>query len=377
MALWFVLALMTAAAVFAVLWPLGRQNAEARASGGSAVYRDQLAEIGRDRDSGLIGAAEAEAARIEISRRLIAAADAESAGRGAGSLRLRRAAAVAALVGLPLFGAGLYLQIGSPAMPDVPLAARTRAPLATDSLDRLVAKVEAHLEKNPADGRGWEVLAPVLARLGRDQEAVTAFRNSMAYNGESAARRASLGEALVAAAGGVVTADAKSEFGRAVELDPGEARARFFLGLAAEQDGRAGEAASAWRALLADAPADAAWRPMVTAALARVAGSAAGTETATGAGAPRPGPTPDQVAAAGEMSAADRSAMIRGMVDGLAARLRHNGDDVQGWLRLARAYMVLGEPDKARAARDDARKALAADDARLRQLNDGLKALGL
>lgn len=367
MALWFVFALMTAAAVFAVLWPLGRRSAARGAAGERAVYRDQLAEVERDRASGLIGATEADAARIEISRRLIAAPAADDARNSAGSLRLRRTVAVVALVGLPLLGAGLYLRLGAPMMPDQPLATRARAPLATDSLDRLVAQVQAHLEKNPADGRGWEVLAPVLARLGRDQEAVTAFRNALAHNEESAARRSSLGEALVAAAGGVVTADAKSEFRRAVELDATEARARFFLGLAAEQDGRADEAAAAWRALLADAPADAAWRPMVAEALARVGGPQAEP----------PGPTREQMAAVAGMSEGDRTVMIRGMVEGLAARLKDNGDDVQGWLRLARAYMVLGEPDKARSARDDARKALHADDERLRQLNDGLKALGL
>lgn len=373
MMLWFVLALMTAAAAFAVLWPLGRRSALRAVRGEAAVYRDQLVEVERDRISGLIGEAEADAARIEISRRLIAASDAAETGPANGSLRLRRTVAVAALIGLPLLAAGLYLQLGTPAMPDFPLAARARAPLATDSLDRLVAQVQAHLEKNPSDGRGWEVLAPVLARLGRDQEAVNAFRNALTHNGESAARRSNLGEALVIAAGGVVTADAKGEFRRAVELDAGEAKARFFLGLAAEQDGRPGEAAAAWRALLSDAPADAVWRPMVAEALARVAGTQAPARPPSQA----PAPTQEQVAAAAGMSEGDRTAMIAGMVEGLAARLKDNGDDVQGWLRLARAYMVLGQPDKARAAREDARKALGADDARLRQLNDGLKALGL
>lgn len=363
MALWFVFALMTAAAVFAVLWPLGQRKAAAPAGGESAVYRDQLNEVARDLDSGLIGPAEAEAARIEISRRLLAADDAEQSLERPANLRLRRIVAVVALIGLPLMGAGLYLRLGTPALPDFPLAERTRAPATTDSLDRLVAQVQAHLEKNPADGRGWDVLAPVLARLGRDQEAAAAFRNAITHNGETAARRASLGESLVVVAGGVVTAEAKSEFERAVALDAGDARAHYFLGLAAEQDGRTADAASIWRKLLADAPANAAWRPMVAEALRRV-GEA-------------PGPSQEQVAAASGMSDADRTAMIRGMVDGLAARLKDDGADVQGWLRLARAYMVLGEPDKARAARDDARKALQQDEDRLRKLNDGLKALGL
>src|SRR5690606_4765695 len=123
--------------------------------------------------------------------------------------------------------------------------------------------------------------------------------------------------------------------------------------LAAEQDGRPGEAAAAWRALLSDAPADAVWRPMVAEALARVAGTQAPARPPSQA----PAPTQEQVAAAAGMSDGARTAMIAGMVEGLAARLKDNGDDVQGWLRLARAYMVLGQPDKARAAREDARKA--------------------
>ena len=83
MTLWFVFALMTAAAIFAVLWPLGR-GARRRAGGSeAAVYRDQLAEIDRDVAAGLIGAAEAEAARVEISRRLLAAADGERDRAGA------------------------------------------------------------------------------------------------------------------------------------------------------------------------------------------------------------------------------------------------------------------------------------------------------
>ena len=104
-----------------------------------------------------------------------------------------------------------------------------------------MAQVEAHLEKNPADGRGWNVLAPVLARLGRYDEAVRAYRNSITYNGERSERRADLGEALAAAAGGVVTAEAKAEFERAVALNADEVKASYFLGLAAEQDGRGSE----------------------------------------------------------------------------------------------------------------------------------------
>jgi cytochrome c-type biogenesis protein CcmH len=365
MALWFVFALMTAAAIFAVLWPLGRASQPQIGGSEMAVYRDQLAEIDRDVAAGLIGSTEAEAARVEISRRLLAAADDQRDPPAASNIKWRRSTAVMALVGLPILAVTFYLSLGSPQLDDFSLAQRSRMPDAARPLDALVAQVEAHLAKNPADGRGWSVLAPVLARLGRYDEAVRAYRNSIAYNGDSAERRADLGEAMVAASGGVVTAEAKSEFDRAVALNPDEAKASYFLGLAAEQDGRASDAASIWRAMLAKAPPDAPWRPLVLAALARAGGS----------GVPR---LPEEaVAAAKGMNETDRNAMIRSMVERLAGRLKQHGDDVEGWLRLVRAYVVLGDRDKAKSALADARQAVANDAEPLRQLNEGLKDLGL
>jgi cytochrome c-type biogenesis protein CcmH len=366
MTLWFVFALMTVAAIFAVLWPLGRAGGGQREGSEVAVYRDQLAEIERDLAGGLIAAPEAEAARVEIGRRLLAAASTEPAPDGQSSLKWRRAAAVLALVGLPLVAIGVYASLGSPRLHDFPLAQRDRAPGMAQSLENMVTQVEQHLEKHPTDGRGWNVLGPVLQRLGRYDDAVRAYRNSLTYNGESAERRSDLGEALSAAAGGVVTAEAKAEFERAHALSADEPKANYFLGLAAEQDGRKDDAASIWRTLLARAPADAPWRPLVQSSLARVGG---------GSGAPAL--SDETIASAKDMSEGDRGAMIRGMVERLANRLKQNGDDVDGWLRLVRAYVVMGERDKARGALSDAREAVANDAERLRQLNEGLKNLGL
>jgi cytochrome c-type biogenesis protein CcmH len=366
MTLWFVFALMTSAAVFAVLWPLGRGQRPQRGGTEAAVYKDQLAEIERDAAAGLIGPPEAEAARVEISRRLLAADDAERELPVSSNVRLRRAVAVIALAGVPVLALAFYLPLGSPKLPDFPLAERARAVDATQPLDNLVAQVEAHLEKNPTDGRGWTVLAPVLAKLGRFDDSVRAYRNAITYGGDNAARHADLGEALMAAAGGVVTAEAKAEFERAVALNADEVKASFFLGLSAEQDGRAAEATSIWRAMLAKAPPDAPWRPLVQAALARV-GSAPGA----------PVLSDDTITAAKDMTETDRSAMIRGMVERLAGRLKQNGGDVEGWLRLVRAYMVMGDRDKAKSALDEARQAVATDAERLRALNEGLKNLGL
>lgn len=362
MALWFVLALMTAAAAFAVVLPLGRRAQPTPSTSEIDIYRDQLDEIERDRKAGRIGDADAQAARLEVSRRLLAA-DAATGAAASSSPSMRRAVSLVALIALPLAAVVIYLKLGSPGLPAFPLAERQVATdVASESMTRLVAQVEAHLEKNPDDGRGWEVLAPVLLRLGRLDDAVKANRNSLARNGESAQRRSDLGEALAAAAGGVVTADAKSEFDRALALDPREVKARYFLGLAAMQDGRRDAAVETWRALLADAPADAPWRGAVQAALATAIGGSAG-------------PSSDDIAAAEKLAPGERNAMVRGMVESLAVKLKADGSDPQGWLRLVRAYMVLGDEARAKQAVAEARNALPADG--LGRFNDGLKDMGL
>jgi cytochrome c-type biogenesis protein CcmH len=365
MTLWFVFALMTVAAIFAVLWPLSRSASASDGGSEAAVYKDQLAEIERDAAAGLIGVSEAEAARVEIGRRLLAAADDEHERPARSSLGLRRASAILALVGLPIAAVTLYLALGTPRLGDFPLASRTRTADVNQPLENMVAQVEAHLENNPTDGRGWTVLAPVLARLGRYEDAARAYRNVITYAGDNAERRADLGEALAMVAGGVVTAEAKAEFERAVAQNADEPRSNYFLGLAAEQDGRQADAAAIWRAILAKAPPDAPWRPLVQAALTRVGGSAA------------PPLSSEAMAVAKDMSDPDRNEMVRGMVDRLATRLKQDGNDVEGWLRLMRAYMVMGERGKAASALTNARQAVAADAERLRQLNEGAKNLGL
>jgi cytochrome c-type biogenesis protein CcmH len=375
--LWLVLALMTAAAMFAVLWPLARSRRVDGNASDVVIYRDQLHEIERDRASGTIGTAEADAARVEVSRRLLAAADAQAPPAADPALRLRhrRWTAVAAFVVIPLGAICVYLVLGSPDLPGQPLAQRFAAPADANSVAGLIARVETHLERNPDDGRGWDVVAPIYMRLGRFDDAIRAYRSALKLEGETADRQASLGEALAGAAGGVITTDAKGAFERALVLDKSNPRAQFYLGLAAEQDGRASEAVDRWQSLIAHAPADAPWLAYVREALARVEPSRAQTQ---GSGAPAgSGPSAQDVASAAEMSPSERDQMVRGMVERLAARLSADGSDVEGWLRLMRAYVVLGELGKARAAAADARRALASDPTKLHRIDEGVKNFGL
>jgi cytochrome c-type biogenesis protein CcmH len=372
MILWLLFALMTAMAILAVLWPLARGKGIQRSGSDLAVYRDQLEEIARDRAAGQIGDVEAEAAKIEVSRRLIGAADVQAAaiqGPLPAASATRRLVAVVALVLLPLGAAGLYLKVGSPELAGQPLAARA-GDAQNQSIDRLVLQVETHLQANPEDVRGWEVIAPVYLRIGRFDDAVKARRNLLRLSGETAERESDLGEALVGTTNGIVTAEAKAAFEKAVALDAQDVKGRYFLGLAAEQDGRRADAVSIWRAMLAGAPEGTPWAGFVRAELARLEGG-------PGPGPPAGGPRPEDVAAAADMGPEQRMAMIRGMVEKLSDRLRQDGTDLEGWLKLVRSYMVLGERDKARAAAGEARHALASDPEKVRRIDELVKGLGL
>ncbi len=376
MLFWFLIAALTAAAMLAVLLPLssGRNTGDAAPRLGAAtdtdVYRQQLDELADDEAQARIGPVEAKAARAEIARRLIAAErSANGAHAAAGDSRLRRrVAAVFGLVAVPAFALSLYFVTGAPDLPGQPLAARIAAESENRRIDDLVDRVESHLARNPEDGPGWEVLAPVYMRLGRPANAAMALRNTIRILGPTAARQADLGEALVAMQGGIVTAQARKAFQVAIEHDPAAAKPRFFLALAKEQDDDAAGAAEDWRALLADTPPDAPYRRSIELALAR------GESQSGGPPAPPPGPTAEDVANAQSMSAEQQRAMIDGMVSRLAEKLTSEPDDAEGWLRLVRAYAVLDRRQEARQAATTGMKSVSAsaDRARIASLANEL-----
>jgi cytochrome c-type biogenesis protein CcmH len=395
MTLWLIFALMTAAAVCAVLWPLGRKRDLTSGGSDRLVYQDQLLEIERDRTAGLIGGVEAESARVEISRRLLAAADAESAAQAAPAAAQfafrHRAAALAAAILLPVVGLGFYATLGSPDIPSQSAFARVDTPVGSQSIASLVGQVEAHLATNPNDGAGWEVLAPVYMRLGRFNDAAQAWLKVIALNGDNATREAAFGEALVAAANGVVTDEALTAFRHAVAADPHEPKASYFLGLADEQAGKRDAAAAKWRALLNSAPQDAPWADFVRSALARISAtpdSATSQSQSAGEGSNQganqaanqlanQGPSAADVAASRNLDAEQRADMARGMVQRLADRLHSDGGTVDEWLRLVQAYVVLGDRDKAKGAVGDAKRALSDHPDAIKQIDELAKQLSL
>ena len=385
MILWPILTLMTLGAVIAVWWPLARRQGSVRSGSDIAVYRDQLDEIDRDQAASLIGNVEAEAARVEVSRRLIAAAEtakARSVAPAAGAAGwYRRATLAAAIVLLPVGAGAVYLSLGSPGLVSVSTNAATDGQPLPAGIEHTVAEVETYMESNPRNGRGWELLAPVYLRLGRFDDAVRARRNALEIFGPDAAHLGDLGEAMVMASGGLVTAEAKSLFERANAADPEDVMAQYYLGLSAKQDGRRDEAEKRWRALVSRAGEGAEWLPLVKDALARIdekGPPAVVAAPASGAAKVAPkGPSAREVAAAAQLAPAERNGMIEGMVARLARKMAENGSDVEGWLRLIKAYSVLGERDKALAAAANARSALAGNSDNLRRIGELAKELGL
>jgi cytochrome c-type biogenesis protein CcmH len=396
MLLWIGFAILTAAVIGAVARPLLRaQTSDASsAEPDLAVYRDQLAEIEADRRRGLIGTAEAEAARVEVARRLLArAGDAQVSPRETASARRPAGAAVWALAAVvPLASVGLYLAVGSPWLPARPHAERGNAPVAEAPVTDLIAKVEARLREHPEDGQGWDVIAPVYLRLQRYADAAEAFTRAMRILGETPRRLAGFAEATVLAADGIVSEEARRAYEKVLAAEPGRHDARFWLAVAKEQDGDLQAALAAYATLLERAPSDAVWRAAIAERVAELKKRAAPGEAANedGAGAreapagaiaspsgtPRwSGPDPDAQSA--EMGPEARVAFVTRMVETLAERLKSNGKDLGGWLRLMRAYSVLGRKAEAAAALSEARRNFATDTASLAEIDALAKTLGL
>jgi cytochrome c-type biogenesis protein CcmH len=352
---WIIAAALVAAVLVVLLWPLLRQadGEEAEEESVAAVFRRQLAELEADRAQGRLAADEAEAIRTEITRRMLAeaerrrqAAAAPASRRGERIRRLVTAAGLAFL--LPAAALAVYDTLGTPAaVGGAGMAASGLGPHSAAELAAAVTRLEARVKAQPKDLDSRIMLGRALAALGRFDRAEDVLRHAVALAPDQPALHAELGEVMVMAAQGTVTAAAEAEFAKAPE-DP---RARFYEAEAAAQRGDVAGARRALQALLADAPADAPWRKFVEQGIAEL--SAAQPQQSAGAAEADsiPGPSAADIAAARAMTSDQRAAMIRGMVARLAARLEQHPDDREGWLRLAHAYDVIGEPDKAKAAR--------------------------
>ncbi len=375
---WIVLALMTLGVVAVLALPLIREvgSRAGDASKDAAVYKDQLRELEVERQEGLINESEAVAARIEISRRLLASADRardkDLAAANVAPTSGMRWPSYAILVLVPALALPLYHTLGSPHLSDNPHAELVSKPDGAQRLEALVAKVEARLRDHPEDGMGWDVIAPVYFRQNRFRDAADAYERATRILGENGKRLVGYAEALILADNGIVGEPARKAFERALALEPDRLMPRFWLAIALEQDGQLEDAKRAYKALLQRGKSDARWRPLVEARLANIASQLpeAGDDVVAMQGKAERGPKAADIAAAQDMTSDERGQMIRQMVDGLAARLAEDGNDLGGWLRLMRSYVVLGEQGKAEAALARAHQAFSSDAKALEQLDD-------
>ena len=362
MVFWIAVAMLAAGVTYAVTRPL-LQPAETPADAAladRAVYKDQLTEIDADAARGTISLSEAEAARAEVARRVLRQSDrASGASVSAVWTRLVKPIYLAATLALPLVSLALYMTFGAPGLPGLPLKDRIAAPIDSNKPEELIAKVEARLRDHPEDGKGWDVIAPVYMAQSRFADAASAYASAMKFLGENPARLQGFANARIRTENGMVPDDARKALLSLLASNPNLKEPRVWLALAKEQDGKSQEAASDYRALIAEAPENAPWRPVLQERLARLEGQ---------------GPV---APAAGNMSPEKQQAFITQMVDGLAGRLKANGRDKDGWLKLIRAYQALGRTDDAIKAVASAKSGLAGDDGALRDIDALVSELGI
>ncbi|WP_298261810.1 c-type cytochrome biogenesis protein CcmI [uncultured Litoreibacter sp.] len=372
------LALLTTAAF---LWPLMRRNADTlgRADGAIEIFRDQLGEVDRDAERGIISGAEADSARIEIKRRMIAAD--KSRETFGGKSHDGRNLLVALALATPLAGAALYAQLGAPTIPSVPFAERKSEQTEAQNLQKLTAQLRSRLESEPNGGetRGWELLATTYTNMGRYKDAAAAYERIVEREGATSATWSQYAEVLISAENGIVTKPAEDAINRAVELDPLNPAGAYYKAAALSQSGKVKEARQSLLDRVAQEQGPAPWMPFFLQEVNRL-GAELGLEPVglpDFPDAPR-GPSQTDVQAAAEMTEQERREFVRSMVDTLAERMKDEPENLQGWLQLARAYSVLGEGDNARAAYLSAKEltdALPEDDPRRLAVDQGLEAL--
>ena len=351
----FLLALLAFLVLLPILLPLlqGSRPVASRASFDQAVYRDQLRELDRDIARGLVTPAEADASRLEIQRRLLASDRLPSL-----QVRVSRSPILAAAIFLiiALGSVATYLSLGAPGVPDESFASRSTggADMAgPDAMRQATKQLAEKLKQNPLDAQSWLLYARTLAILTEWDKAEDAYRHAIDLGQTSPDVLADHAEMLVMQAHGTVTPATEAIFRQILQTDPSNVPARYYLATAAGQAGEPRKAIDALQALLADMPANSPFRDQIGERIAEAAREAGIPVPALAAGMPPavdtalPGPDDKAVADAAAIPNEQREAMIRGMVSQLAAKQQANPSNLEGWLRLGRAYAVLHEPEQA------------------------------
>jgi cytochrome c-type biogenesis protein CcmH len=359
-----VCALLTALVLAGICLPLrsGANGLPSRGQFDRAVYRDQLREVDRDLARGLIGENEAASARLEIQRRLLAVDGTASTS----AVRTSRSPVltVTAAGFVILAAGGLYWRLGAPKLPDVPFADRPSqqsvvpgAPPAHD-IREAATRLEQRLAADPSNAAGWVLLARTTSMLGDWRKAADAYQHAINLGQKSGDIYAGYGEMQVMSTDGIVSTAARETFRAALQADPASAVARYYIALADAQAGDARKAVDAWVELAAGLPDDSPMREEIARRVTEAAKLGGFAAPPLPAGRPAEptaeGPTPEQMQAAAALPTEQREQMISGMIEQLAARLKEQPNDLDGWLRLGRAYTVRGDGAKAVDAYDHA-----------------------
>lgn len=371
MTFWMAAAGLTLLVLLLLLLPLLRGRADKAVETAEydlTVYKNQLKEITRERERGVLNDVEAKAAEAEIARRILAA-DAAREKTGTSRMPGGRAVALAVVVAVlvPLGAAGVYLNLGQPNLPGQPFAEREaeRAEVATrmPAIRDAIAKLQAKLEAEPENIDGWALLGRSYMTLRDYPKAADAYARATELEPDSGGLQSAYGEALVYAADGMVTERARMQFEEALAKGAQDPRAHFYLARFEYQAGNPQQALDMLVALANSAPADAPWVANVREAAQSIAAelevdiadrlpTPATPAPTEGGDAAAPALTQEQMASMADMAPEDRQQMIVSMVEGLAARLADEPEDMEGWGRLARAYTVLGRQQEALAAYD-------------------------
>jgi cytochrome c-type biogenesis protein CcmH len=373
--LWAIAAVLTLGALAIMLWPLvqrrDRQIA-AREEYDINVYKDQLQEIEADLERGLLSEGQDEAARLEIKRRMLSAADNQEVVREQASGPNTLMIAILAIC-VPLGAVLLYLNLGSPERDDQPLAARDMRAITAQSEEnqkifQSATKLAKFLQDNPDDQRGWTLLARTYFSLGRYSDSADAYAEVYRIDESQPSITVNYGEALTLANESQITEQARGLFQQALATDNTDPKARYYLGMYMAQQGDVGGAMQAWTDLAALSPEGAPWLTILNQQISRAASDSGIDPTtfkpsaealalaekirqevarAQAEQAAAPAPTTSDIKAAAGMSEGDRNQMIRSMVERLAGKMQDDPTNKDGWLRLERAYRVLGEVEKA------------------------------
>lgn len=376
MIFWIIAGLITLLVTAITIYPVfaTKQTLDSPLEYDKEIYKARLEEIDEERTTGTINEKEYNYAVAEEGRRFLALVSASS-GINSDNSKVRQNSAMLvgalALILIPAIGASGYYLFGSFNMSDQPLQARLDADPKGQSIGELLQRAERQLMKNPDDGRGWLIVAPVYMRLDRATEAATAYRNAIRILGATPELQTSLGEALTVEASGVVSEEAYGLFRQAAASDPENAKPFFFIGIALNQAGEYEKSADLWQKLIGKSSPDAGWLEMAQQQL-QLAQSNLGKKPSPDA----PGnPSAEDIEAAGQMSTGDRNDFINSMVERLSGELQENPQNKPGWQRIIRSYTVLGRKTEALAAIKEAEQVFKDDAEFIKELAQNKLAL--